>query len=49
MSSPALLHLLARRTKRTCVGTGSEPVNASGSETATGAGPTADCRFIEGP
>ena len=32
MSSPALLHLLARRVKPECGTAGSEPVNASGSE-----------------
>jgi hypothetical protein len=37
MSSPALLHLLARRAKRKCGAAGSEPVNASGSEAAAGA------------
>jgi hypothetical protein len=37
MSSPALLHLLAQRAKRTCGAAGSEPLNASGSEAAAGA------------
>jgi hypothetical protein len=37
MSSPALLHLLARRAKRKCGAAGSEPVNASGSEAAAAA------------
>jgi hypothetical protein len=37
MSSPALLHLLARRAKRKCGAAGSEPVNACGSEAAAGA------------
>jgi hypothetical protein len=44
MSSPALLHLLARWAKRKCGAAGSEPVNASGSEAAAGAR-RAVCRF----
>jgi hypothetical protein len=36
MSSPTLLHLLARRAKRKCGAAGSEPVNTSGSEAAAG-------------
>jgi hypothetical protein len=44
MSSPALLHLLARRAKRKCGAAGSEPVNGSGSEAAAGA-PTSRLSF----
>jgi hypothetical protein len=37
MSSPALLHLFARRAKRKCGAAGSELVDASGFEAAAGA------------
>jgi hypothetical protein len=36
MTSPALLHLLARRAKRNRGAAGSQPVNVSGSEAAAG-------------